>query len=47
MIMAGSQAPYIHVIVFYVVSITKYINQPLVRLTTIYIFVTVKGNKFQ
>ena len=33
-IMAGSQAPYIHVILSYIVSITKYISQPLVRLTT-------------
>ena len=30
--LAGSQAPYIHVILSYVVSITQYINQPLVRL---------------
>ena len=32
--MTGSQAPYIHAILSYVVSITKYIKQPLVRLTT-------------
>ena len=30
--LAESQAPYIHVILSYVVSITWYINQPLVRL---------------
>ena len=30
--LAGSWAPYIHVILSYVVSITWYINQPLVRL---------------
>ena len=30
--LAGSQAPYIHVLLSYVVSITWYINQPLVRL---------------
>ena len=29
--LAGSQAPYIHVILSYIVSITIYINQPLVR----------------
>ena len=34
--MAVSQAPYIHVILSYVVSITKYINQPLVRLATVH-----------
>ena len=32
--MAQSQAPYIHVILADVVSITLYINKPLVRLTT-------------
>ena len=32
--MAWSQAPYIHVILADVVSITLYINKPLVRLTT-------------
>ena len=30
--MAESQAPYIHVILSYVVSVTMYINQPLVRI---------------
>ena len=30
--LAGRQAPYIHVILSYVVSITLYINQPLVRI---------------
>ena len=34
--MAWSQAPYIHVILADVVSITLYINKPLVRLTTAY-----------
>ena len=33
-LMARSQAPYIHVILADVVSITLYINKPLVRLTT-------------
>ena len=32
--MARSLAPYIHVILADVVSITLYINKPLVRLTT-------------
>ena len=32
--MAWSRAPYIHVILADVVSITLYINKPLVRLTT-------------
>ena len=32
--MAGSRAPYIHVILSYVVSITWYITQPLVSFTT-------------
>ena len=30
--LAGSQAPYIHVILSYIVSITLYITQPLVRI---------------
>ena len=30
--LAGSQAPYIHVILPYIVSITQYITQPLVRM---------------
>ena len=30
--LAGSQAPYKHVIISYIVSITLYINQPLVRI---------------
>ena len=34
--LAGSQAPYIHVILSYIVSITWYINQPLVRLLTVH-----------
>ena len=34
--LAGSQVPYIHVILSYVVSIMIYINQPLVRLTTVH-----------
>ena len=33
-LMARSQAPYIHVILADVLSITLYINKPLVRLTT-------------
>ena len=32
--LAGSQVPYIHVILSYVVSITRYIIQPLVSFTT-------------
>ena len=35
-LMARSQAPYIHVILADVVSITLYINKPLVRLTTVH-----------
>ena len=34
--MARSQAPYIHVILADVMSITLYINKPLVRLTTVH-----------
>ena len=34
--MAQSQAPYIHVILADIVSITLYINKPLVRLTTVH-----------
>ena len=30
--LGGSHAPYIHVILSYIVSITIYINQPLVRI---------------
>ena len=35
-LMARSQAPYIYVILANVVSITLYINKPLVRLTTVH-----------
>ena len=35
-LMARSLAPYIHVILADVVSITLYINKPLIRLTTVH-----------
>ena len=44
--MAGSQAPYIHVILSYIVSIVWYINQPLVSDTTVHYQSTVSMISF-
>ena len=45
-LMARSLAPYIHVILADVVSITLYINKPLVRLTTAHYQSTVRMISF-
>ena len=45
-LLARSQAPYIHVILADVVSITLYINKPLVRLTAVHYQSTVSMISF-